>query len=247
MEIKVRHHAKGEEHILQFDATNTIILTLRKNESASLAIGFKLNDGQWYYQSLMWGCRAGKAFWFRPMVSLYRYIRKHKLTDNSLRFIAWADHRLKNGGYMVNSESHKSWIAIGKRLKAANRRELDIAALVIEGVEKLNFGPHWFVDQLSPTSFVLNERTPMAGMPTGCVMIKTIMGSVFVQRITGISRCANDSDPFRKMLRRSEGPVLRFNNIDLTPEEVVSEAMEVVVKLMDERQAGFEAGTRLAA
>lgn len=66
---------------------------------------------------------SSKAFYYKPMIALYRHIRRNKLTDYSLRFIAGADCRLKNGGYAIGTESHEKLLEIGRRLDASRTRE----------------------------------------------------------------------------------------------------------------------------
>lgn len=45
--------------------------------------------GHWYYQWLMWQCRAGKKSYYRPMVALYRQLRRDgKVKPGMLRNLA---------------------------------------------------------------------------------------------------------------------------------------------------------------
>ena len=138
MQVIERKHAKGSSFEMQFDSKNMLLLVVRNDEAPSFAIGWLLN-GRWCYQPLMWSCRAGRKFWFRPLIEFYRYIRKNKITDHNLRFLAWGENRLKHGGYVVGSESYRKWKAIGDRLAESRKR----AAGMNTGCITLTSSPTW--------------------------------------------------------------------------------------------------------
>jgi hypothetical protein len=77
------------------DETNLVFIRDRKGEEG-IMLQFRCEgDGGWYYQSLMWVCRGGKARYFKALVALYRTIIRQNASKNRLRYLAWADNRLK--------------------------------------------------------------------------------------------------------------------------------------------------------
>ena len=230
----IRHGQTGKSYELQIDPANKLILRIKKNESPSLIIGFTCN-GVWYYQFLIWSCRGGKAFYYKPMIALYRHIRRNKLTDYSLRFIAGADCRLKNGGYAIGTETHKKFLEIGRRLDASRTRENRIMECLLGEIDKLALGPNWGIEKLSDYSFVINQRTTTAHVPTSAIFFRALMGSIFVQQFTGMTRTADETDPFRKMVNRKDGETHRFHDTEKSPEELVDLAMALIKKMMSDR------------
>jgi len=246
MQVIEKKHAKGRTFEMQFDSKNMLLLVMRYDEAPSFAIGWLLN-GRWCYQPLMWSCRAGRKFWFRPLVAFYRYIRKNKITDHSLRFLAWGENRLKHGGYVFGSESYLRWKAIGDRRAEERKREADIAATVRHALTRLNLGDRWTLEIGSNDFYVFNEQTPAAGMNTGCITVKVVFDSIFIQRITGTSTRPNDPDPFRNMKMRREHAPQRIANADQPSMQLVDEAMREIENLMAERcKAGWPGIERAA-
>ncbi len=245
-QIIERKHAQGRSFEMQIDPENKLVLVMRNDESPSFAIG-TLIDGRWWYQSLMWSCRAGRKFWFRPMIAFYRHIRANKITDYNLRFLAWADKRLKHGGYAYGSESHQRWQAVGERLAASRNREAAIQVAIRDAMTSLELGDRWTMEIGHNDFYVLNERTPAAGMKTGCINVKVVFDSVFIQRITGLSSRPNDPDPFRNMKMRNEQAPHRINNPDQSADQLVAEAMRELEHLMAERCEAQRQEDKLAA
>lgn len=229
--IEKKHAAKGRSFEMQFDPENKLVLVIRNDESPSFAIGW-LHDGCWYYQSLMWSCRAGKKFWYRPLIAFYRYIRKHKLTDYSLRFMAWGEKRLKHGGYVIGSDTHRRYMEAGVKLAARRQREAAVSDGVKEAMKRLGIGDHWQLEVGHNGFYVLNKRSGAAGVATQCLTVKAVFDSIFVQRITGVSSRANDPDPFRNMKMRNEAAPVHFAGQDRSPEQLVDAAMTEVERLM---------------
>lgn len=247
MQVVERKHASGRSFEMQFDLTNMLVLVMRNDEDPSFAIGW-LHDGRWCYQSLMWSCRGGKKFWYRPLVLFYRYIRQNKITDHSLRYMAWGANRLKHGGYVYGSAGHRCLLKIGARLAASRQREAAVATGVKEAIKRLNLGDRWILEVGSNDFYVLNERTRAAGVTTECITIKAVFDAIFVQRITGISCSANDADPFRNMKKRNEAQPTRLAGQDRSPEQLVDAAMREVEQLMAVRgDAEWAAASALAA
>ena len=237
-QIKTKRHGQtGVTYELPIDAENMLILRIKKGESPSLIIGFKLS-GVWYYQFLLWSCRGGKAFWFKPMITMYRFIRRNKITDHSLRFIACGEHKLKNAGYAIRSESYRSYQEISRKMEASTNRENRIMECLLSEIEKMPMGPHWSIEKLSRYGFVINQRTSIAHVPTSAIFFRAMMGSVFVQRFTGMTRSANESDPFRKMVNRKEHTAFRFHDSELTPEELVGQSIATIKQMMEEQVPG---------
>jgi len=82
------------------DDVTKVIYFDSKRESPSFIVGFICN-GAWYYQGMHWSCRGAKFKYFRALASLYRYLRRQGITEHSLRFLAWGENRLKNGGFAI--------------------------------------------------------------------------------------------------------------------------------------------------
>lgn len=247
MKVVEKKNAKGTDFVMQFDPENKLILIKRHGEDPSFAIGF-LIDGTWHYQWLMWSCRAGKAFWYRPLIAFYRHIRKNQITDYSLRFLACGDQRLKHtGGYAIGTESHRSWKAIGERLVASRNREATIKVAIRDMVTAIDLSDRWTLEIGSNDFYVLNERTPAVGMKTSCINIKVVFDSIFIQEITGISTRPNDPDPFRNMKLRHEQAPLRIADPDRTADDLVAEAMKDVATRMAERCEAVRSEVKLAA
>lgn len=76
------------------DETNLVFIRNRMGDEG-IKLQFRCQDGHWYYQSLMWSCRAGRARYFKALVALYRRIVRQDASKNRLRYLAWADKRLK--------------------------------------------------------------------------------------------------------------------------------------------------------
>ena len=246
MQVIERKHAKGSSFEMQFDSKNMLLLVVRNDEAPSFAIGWLLN-GRWCYQPLMWSCRAGRKFWFRPLIEFYRYIRKNKITDHNLRFLAWGENRLKHGGYVVGSESYRKWKAIGDRLAESRKREADIISRMRHALTSLDLGNRWTLEIGSNDFYVFNEQTPAAGMNTGCITVKVVFDSIFIQRITGTSTRPNDPDPFRNMKMRREHAPQRIANADQPSMQLVDEAIWEIENLMAERcKAGWPGNERAA-
>lgn len=247
MKVVEKKNAKGTDFVMQFDPENKLILIKRHGEDPSFAIGF-LIDGTWHYQWLMWSCRAGKAFWYRPLIAFYRHIRKNQITDYSLRFLACGDQRLKHtGGYAIGTESHRSWKAIGERLVASRNREATIKVAIRDMVTAIDLSDRWTLEIGSNDFYVFNEQTPAAGMNTGCITVKVVFDSIFIQRITGTSTRPNDPDPFRNMKMRREHAPHRIANADQPSTQLVDEAMWEIENLMAERcKAGWPGIERAA-
>ena len=45
-------------------------------KNSGFGLKFKCSDGNWYSQWLMWSCRGGRTAYFKPMVALYRALRR---------------------------------------------------------------------------------------------------------------------------------------------------------------------------
>lgn len=72
------------------DKSDTRIQWTNKGSVESFVLKFKV-DGTFYYQHLIWMCRAGKPSYYKTMVELYRYLVKHGLVQrNTLRSLASA-------------------------------------------------------------------------------------------------------------------------------------------------------------
>lgn len=76
------------------DETNLVFIRNRMGDEG-IKLQYRCQDGLWYYQSLMWSCRAGRARYFKALVALYRSIVRQDASKNRLRYLAWADKRLK--------------------------------------------------------------------------------------------------------------------------------------------------------
>lgn len=246
MKVVERKHAKGRSFEMQFDPSNMLVLVMRNDEAPSFAIGW-LHDGRWCYQPLMWSCRAGKKFWFRPLIAFYRHIRQHKITDYSLRFLAWGESRLKHGGYVLGSDSYRRWEAIGNRLAESRKRESDIATRMRHALTCLDIGEKWTLEIGGNDFYVFNEQTPAAGMNTGCITVKVVFDSILIQRVTGTSTRPNDPDPFRNMKMRRELAPQRIANAGHSSVQLVDEAMWEIENLMAERCKAGWPGDQLAA
>lgn len=46
-----------------------------RSDKSGFILKFKC-EGSWYYQWMHWSCRAGRPHYYRPMVALYRFLRK---------------------------------------------------------------------------------------------------------------------------------------------------------------------------
>ncbi len=232
MQVIERKHPRGRSFEMRFDPENMLVLVMHNGEDPGLAIGTRLN-GRWFFQWLMWSCRGGRKFWFRPLVAFYRHIRRNKLTDHSLRYLASGEHRLKHGGYVVGSEAHGHWLAACARLEAERQREAEVKDRMRRALPELAVRDRWRLEVCPNDFYVFNELTAAAGLPTGCINVKIAFDSIFVQQITGISTRANDPDPFRHMKRRNEGAMTRVSGE--TPVDKVDEAIREVQRLMAER------------
>lgn len=61
-----------------------------RSDKSGFMLKFKCS-GTWYYQWLHWSCRAGRPSYFRPMIALYRLLRKEGLASGkSLHELAGA-------------------------------------------------------------------------------------------------------------------------------------------------------------
>lgn len=234
MHVVERKHPQGRSFEMQFDPDNMLVLVMRNGEPPTIAIGWRF-ENRWAYQSLMWSCRGGRQFWYRPLVTLYRHIRKNKLTDHSLRFMAWGECRLKHGGYVYGSNSHRNLEAVGARLALNRQREAAIAAGAKAAINAIDLGERWSLEVGSNDFYILNERTRAAGAVTESVTVKVVFESIFIQRTTGISRYANDPDPFRKMTKRCEGELIRIIDETLSEERLVDAAMSTLKQMMNIR------------
>lgn len=112
--------APGISFEVAVDAETKVIYQRLAKGEPNILLASKC-QGQWYYQFMMWSCRAGRHHFFRAMVHLYRHLRRHKITDYSLRYLACADKRLKHGGYAIRTDSHRRLLEIGARLEAEQR------------------------------------------------------------------------------------------------------------------------------
>lgn len=83
------------------------VIFIGDGESPSMVIGF-VCDGKWYYQPLIWSCRGGKQKYFRALVTLYRYLRRNEITTHSLRYLAWAENRMKHGGFSIQAGKNRA-------------------------------------------------------------------------------------------------------------------------------------------
>ena len=232
-----RTNAKGRDIEYQFDEQNKLILMLRSSGDESFAISWRHSDGRWYYQSLHWSCRGGKAFWYRPLITFYRYIRQNKITDYNLRYLAWADRRLKNGGYAVGTDSHLRYQEIGRRLKLSREREAAISSGLNATMTALKLKEPWRLEQARPDIFVLQWPTRAYGEATGFVVVRLAIEAIVVQRTQGLSNRPNEADPFRAMLRmRKELEPEIFHDREMAPEQLVAAAMACVSRLMQEHE-----------
>lgn len=231
MEIQERHHAAGKSFELPIDADNKLVLVMRNDEAPSFAIGWKL-DGQWYYQSLMWSCRGGKRFWYRPLIAFYRHIRRHKLTDYSLRFMAWAENRLRHGGYAVGTYTHQRYIAVGQRLAASRQREAALATALQSKISQLPYGSHWSLEELHNNVYVIQKLSPAIGSRTCAITVRLVSTSIIIQESAGISVCAGDRDPFRTMRARKDGKTVHVVDDDMSHEKLVVAALWHVAAIM---------------
>lgn len=71
-EIQVKRTKRVVEAIVPGDKQDARILW--RPEKDGFILKFKC-AGRWYYQWLMWSCRAGRKSYYRPMVALYRALR----------------------------------------------------------------------------------------------------------------------------------------------------------------------------
>lgn len=76
------------------DDSNLVFIRDRMGEEG-IMLHFRSEGGGWYYQSLMWSCRAGKARYLKALVALYRSIVRQGASKNRLRYLAWAENRFK--------------------------------------------------------------------------------------------------------------------------------------------------------
>ena len=247
MKIVHKTDPRGPVLEMKFDPDNKLLLLMHNGETPGFAIGWRL-DGRWYYQHLMWSCRAGRQFWFRPMIAFYRYIRKNKITDYGLHCLACAENRFKHGGYAIRTEGYRSYLAAKQQTAARSQRYADVAQGIHDAMMALPIGERWTVSEEAKDFYVINERTRATGVVTECITVRAIFDSIFVTRITGVSSRANDPDPFRQMKLRSEKEPIRINDEQRAPASLVDDAMREVARLMSTRcDAEWAARSALAA
>ena len=232
-----RINAKGRDIEYQFDEENKLILLLRPAGDEGFAISWRHSDGRWYYQSLHWSCRAGKAFWYRPLIQFYRHIRKNQISDYNLRYLAWADNRLKNGGYAIGTDTYLQYQEIKRKMQLSREREAAISSGLNAAMTALQLNEPWRLEQIRPDIFVLQWPTRSCGEVTGFVMVRLAIEAIVVQRTQGLSNRSNETDPFHAMLRmRKELEPEIFHDREMSPEQLVAAAMTSVSRLMQEHE-----------
>lgn len=230
MEVKTQMHAKGKTLELQFDPDNKLILVMRDDEAPSFAIGWRLN-GRWCYQSLMWGCRGGRKFWFKPLVAFYRYIRKNNITDYSLRYLAWADHRLKNHGYAIGTKSAKDYRAFAHKYALQQEREAEIRRLLEHlYYSQLQAAPGWQGEVVGNGVYVLNQTGVAIGETTSVLLVRHIMGRIVVEEYQGVATCLQDH--FRTMRRGKSLAPVHFNDESQCAADLVATAEAEIRRVM---------------
>lgn len=231
MKISKHPSAKGTTWEYLFAEGQKLVLVLHKQEGPFIAIGWTI-DGKWYYQSMMWGCRAARHTWFWPLVNFYRFIRQQKLTDHSLRYLVWGDNRLRNGGYAIRTPSLEKLVEIEKRLASSRAREREITQSIRQAITSLDLHDRWTLECMHNDLYAISEWPLAAGVRTQCITVKAIMGTIRVERHVGIANMRNEPDQFRKMLCKREANVATFNDETATPEMLVNAAIAEVQKLM---------------
>lgn len=229
-EVKTCLHAQGKTLEMQFDPDNKLVLVMRNDEAPSFAIGWRLN-GRWCYQSLMWACRGGRKFWFKPLVAFYRYIRKNNVTDHSLRYLAWADHRLKNDGYAIGTASLKKSREFSRKYAQELQREGEIRR-VLEALyyEQLATVPAWQGEVVGNGVYVLNQTGIEVGERTSVILFRHIMGRIVVEEYRGIA--TRPQDHFRTMRRGNTLPPVHLTDDSLTAAELVVKAEAEIRRVM---------------
>lgn len=82
---------KGEKVVVECKSNDKDDTRIQwSNDRDSLVLKFKC-DGKFYYQHLLWMCRAGKSSYYKTLVELYRYLVTSGLVKrNTLRALATA-------------------------------------------------------------------------------------------------------------------------------------------------------------
>lgn len=221
------------------DDKTKVIFIDRTDEAPSITLGF-ICEGKWWYQSMMWCCRAGKASYFPAMVQLYRYLRRNKITDHSLRFIAWGDNRLKNSGYAIGTPAHNRHMEISARFDALRRREKAVLAGMKEAVANIPLGPRWLLEYCGNDLWVFNDRPVAANVRTECIHVKVSSDRIYLTREVGSSGPRNTVDPFRYMMGKREDEAVAIYDGEISPDHQVATAIEELQRLMSKRDTeGF--------
>lgn len=124
---------------LQYGPDEKIIATICNGAfDYSFGIGFRTkNDKRWHYQHLIWSCRGGKSSYFSPMVQLYRYLRKNRISDLSLRRMASGENASRNGGFAIRTDGHKKHLAMLAKIAAERDFDRKVEDLLPEAVHQL--------------------------------------------------------------------------------------------------------------
>lgn len=85
MNIEIKKDKAG---VIMAQVDNETFITHVNNPNfEGFALKFKCN-GNYYYQHLMLGCRAGAKKYFPFAAALYRHVKKNNLTDQSFKRLA---------------------------------------------------------------------------------------------------------------------------------------------------------------
>lgn len=78
MAIEINRRAGYVEAVVPGDEQQARVFWYHRNNGFGLK--FKCGDA-WYSQWLMWSCRAGQRSYYRPMVALYKALRRAGIVE----------------------------------------------------------------------------------------------------------------------------------------------------------------------
>ena len=237
-QIKRTIDSRGKPvYTLQLDEKNKLIAQVCVDASQySFVIGFVCeSDKRWYYQHLHWSCRGGKREYYRAVAELYRYLRKNKITEQSLHNLASGEHPGRNGGYAIRTESYRRHVEGVARIKlqraffseVEQQLELQMATVARQGwVFKRNGG-----------SLGIHSKQPNAAGKVCSIWVPRPIGSVILRRYFGRPDAHYNPEEgnFRMMYTSEDKPLLLELGDDFSePKGFINKVITQISALMFE-------------
>jgi hypothetical protein len=166
---------------------NTRIVFIHRTDYEAFATATRHGKG-WFYQYFIYGLGlTNTTKYFKPMQALYRYLLKNKLTDRSIKYLASAKNRTRNGGYAIGTPRYKDYQSLGMRLDQRSKDDAERLAKSIEAIQDAYQGTQWAISQRAPDKFELRHPVNPQTGKAALLFVSLFSGAGYQFRlITGV-------------------------------------------------------------